>query len=54
VLTEKLDSCRDSLKIWAGSSVNQELNNAKMVEEELQKVQMEGDPNGIAKEKELK
>jgi len=54
VLTKKLDSCRDSLKIWAGSSVNQESNNVKMVEEELRKVQMEGDPSGMAKEKELK
>jgi len=30
------------------------MNNVKKVEEELQKVQMEGDPNDVAKEKELK
>jgi hypothetical protein len=54
VLKEKLDSCRGMLKRWVKSSVNQEMNNVKKVEEELQKVQMEGDPNDVAKEKELK
>ncbi|XP_062171126.1 uncharacterized protein LOC133876913 [Alnus glutinosa] len=54
VLREKLDSCRGLLKSWARSSVNQEMSNVKKVEEDLQKVQMEGDPKNIVKEKALK
>lgn len=54
VLKARLDSCRGLLKNWARSSANKEGLDIKKVEEDLQKVQMEGDPKDSVKEKALK
>jgi len=53
-LKAKLNSCRRLLKNWARSSASKEGLDIKKVEEDLQKVQMEGDSENSATEKALK
>jgi len=54
VLKAKLDSCRNLFKRWARISDNKEKLNIKKVEEDLHKVQKEGDPENTESEKALK